>query len=203
MVTHCEIIGTTGLRCEAIATSWCRACDRAVCEPHWVAAVGVAAVGVAAVEGAACTGCAASEFDASTTFRAPSATTSHQDALADITDSIRALRARNCAGTELAYRRTVRRVWWRPWTLHSRAVYSIRYWPVGTFTWVQSCPGGFGEHELVLLGLGEFETVVNERGQITRRDEQEIVSGRAVLAQLLSAPSATVSIAATLRGYLD
>ena len=141
-----------------------------------------------------CTTCARQALSPDAAFHA---------ARADITTSIRALRLGNCPATEFAHKYAVRRPWWKPWTLRSQTIYSIRYWPVGTFSWVQSCPGGFGDHELIPLGAGDYETVVNERGQITRRDEQEIVAGRAVLARLVSAPAATVSIAEALHSYLE
>jgi hypothetical protein len=192
VVTQCEINSGTGERCDVPASGWCRTCDRAICEHHRRAG------GRASAAFVQCTSCAGravpDEVVVDADFHA---------ALDDITHSVRALRVSNCARTEFAHKYAVRRSWWRPWTLRSHRVYSIRYWPVGTFTWVQSCPGGFGEHELVSLGTGEYETVVNERGQITRRDDQEIVSGRAVLAQLVSAPAATITIAAALREHLN
>ena len=190
MITRCEIISPTGPPCDAVATSWCRSCDRATCELHGPRRG-------ENVDRARCTSCSAAAAEAERT-----AISARDAALADITDSIRALRRQHCAATELACTPQVRRSWWRPWTRRRQTGYSLRYWPVGTFTWVESCPGGFGEHELVLLGVGDYETVVNERGQITRRDEREILAGRPVLAQLLSEPAATVSIAAVLRGYL-
>jgi hypothetical protein len=191
VIAQCEIGNAPLIRCQHDAVSWCRACDRAMCASHrrlefdetdWLDR---------------CSECVAagaqSRLDVEAAYRA---------ALADIAESIRELHRLGSPGARVAYKYVERKNMLTRRSKAPQPLYSIRYWPVGTFSWAQSGPGGYGEHELNPLGVHEFETVVNDRGQITRADEAEVVAGRALLAALQSEQTVVVLIARNLRGFL-
>lgn len=173
-VQRCELPLASGDVCRRVAVAWCRDCDQAMCARHEHA-------------------CLASDV----------APPPQRDPLADIKDAIRSLRANGRPGALVARGRTSYRPFLRPWARRVEVVYSISYWPVGRFAWSQSSPGGFGQHDLISLGVREVDTVVSERGQITRAVEAEIFAGGAPLTYLQSAPTALAQIAVNLRTFLS
>jgi hypothetical protein len=126
----------------------------------------------------------------------------YRAALGDIPAVVHALRAQGCPGARLATKRAAHRTLLQPWTTRVEPVYSLRYWPVGSYSWVESRPGGYGEHDLLTVGARESVTVVNERGQVTRASEEEIVAGHASLARLQSELTDIPEIVRILRSYL-
>jgi hypothetical protein len=188
--TLCEIVAEHG-GCGLAAVDWCRACDRATCASHRRRASDNA------VSVTVCRDC----FDA---MAVPQqlAEQLYRDALGDITAALRALHAEGCPGAALATKRAARRPLLHPWTPRVEPVFSLRYWPVGSYNWVESRPGGYGEHDLFDVGVRRRATVINERGQITRASDEEIVAGHASLARLQSEVTDIPQIARSLRSYL-
>jgi hypothetical protein len=126
----------------------------------------------------------------------------YRRSLDDITAALSALRVEGCPGACLATRRAARRTLLHPWITRVEPVYSLRYWPVGSYNWVESRPGGYGEHDLLNGGVRQRATVINERGQVTRAFDEEIVAGHASLARLQSQLTDIPQIARSLRNYL-
>lgn len=149
------------------------------------------------VSGTVCRDC----FDAMTVLQ-QRAEQLYRYAVSDITAALEVLRAQGCPGARLATKRAAHRPLLHPWTTHIEPVFSLRYWPVGSFNWVEFRPGGYGEHDLSNVGARLRATVINERGQVTRASDEEIVAGRASLARLQSELIDIPRIARKLRSYL-
>ena len=191
MSTRCEIVLAAHGGCGLAAVDWCRACDRAMCAAHRQRLAGRPSTDT--ICGTCSDALAVPRRLAEQTYRC---------ALEDIPAAIAALRAAGCPGAQVATKKAAHRSLRQPWTTRIEPVYSLRYWSVGSFHWVESLPGGYGEHDLLAAGVRERATVVNERGQITRAAEGEILAGHATLARLQSEFDDVPEIARMLRSYL-
>lgn len=177
--------------CALAAVDWCRACDRATCAAHR---------GRAADK----TGSVAMCIDCLQAMALPQrvAQQVYRSALSDITASVHALHAQGSPGACLATKLRARGVLLQPWTTRVKPVYSLRYWPVGSYNWVEFRPGGYGDHDLLSHGVRQRATVVNARGQVSGAFEEEIVDGHSTLIRLQSEVTDIPQIARSLRSYL-